>query len=137
MKNLTINVGDYVRTKCGSIFKIIGGNEDNWDLDISFGYLETFEEEWLELYRYNDNYSFFNNKNILKSSPNIIDLIVVGDVLLTDISPDDCGGIVVLRSVETENDIKRYKSKFENKEYILKGIITHEQIESMVYKIER
>ena len=76
---MKLNVGDYVRTKNGLIFKIIGGNVDNWDLDISFGMLETFEDNWLELYRYNDNGSFFDNKNIVKSSPNIIDLIEVGD----------------------------------------------------------
>lgn len=74
-------IGDYVRTKNGLIFKIIGGNVDNWNLDIPFDMMESFEENWLELYRYNDNGSFFDNKNIVKSSPNIIDLIEVGDFI--------------------------------------------------------
>ena len=69
----------YVRTKDGNIFKIIGGNVDNWEIDIDYSKLEQTEEYWLELYRYNDNYSFFDDKNIIKSSFNIIDLIEVGD----------------------------------------------------------
>ena len=64
-----MKVGDYVRTRNGLIFKITSGNVDNWDLDISFDILESFEENWLELYKYNDNGSFFDNKNIISRQP--------------------------------------------------------------------
>ena len=70
-----MKVGDYVRTKYGNIFKIIGGNEDNWEIDIDYSILENSEDAWLELFRCNDNNCFFTDTNILKSSPNIIDLI--------------------------------------------------------------
>ena len=125
-----MKVGDYVRTKNGSIFKIIGGNEDNWDLDISFGYLETFEENWLELYRYNDNYSFFNDKNIIKSSPNIIDLIEVGDYV---------NGHKVFKKEE-------YQIRVEDRENTwgvaildetdIKSIVTKEQFKDIEYEVK-
>lgn len=124
---MKLNVGDYVRTKNGSIFKIIGGNEDNWDLDISFGYLETFEEEWLELYRYNDNYSFFNDKSIIKSSPNIIDILEVGDYV-NGYRISYSGGFYQYwddmfdkNTIETDKDIK--------------SILTYEQFEAMQYVV--
>ena len=122
---MMINVGDYVRTKNGLIFKITGGNTDNWDFDISFGLLEIFEENWLELYRYNDNGSFFNDKNIIKSSPNIIDLIEVGDYVngrLVEWKSEDFVAFGRLDYVYEED---------------IKSIVTKEQFKSMEYKIEK
>lgn len=125
-----MKVGDYVRTKNGSIFKIIGGNEDNWDLDISFDYLETFEENWLELYRYNDNHNFFNDKNIIKSSPNIIDLIEVGDYVngsVVDFISFDKNyyGIEGFEGMVPKCSFKKN----------IKSIVTKEQFSSMEYKV--
>ena len=79
---MKLEVGMFVRTKDGNIFKIIGGNVDNWEIDIDYSKLEQTEENWLELYRYNDNYSFFNDKDIIKASHNIIDLIQSKDLIV-------------------------------------------------------
>jgi hypothetical protein len=129
-----MKVGDYVRTKNGLIFKIIGGNVDDWDFDISFGMLETFEENWLELYRDNDNGSFFNNKNIVKSSPNIIDLIEVGDYVngYRVVSVYNYGIYIEIPFIDQESigcneDLIRIEE--------IKSIVTKEQFESMEYKV--
>lgn len=131
-------IGDYVRTKNGLIFKIIGGNVDNWNLDIPFDMMESFEENWLELYRYNDNGSFFDNKNIVKSSPNIIDLIEVGDFVTYknsnfyfNIPTRVCG----LFDELTLSIVKMVGDNFLN-EVEITSIVTKEQFESMKYKVE-
>ena len=133
-----MNVGDYVRTRNGLIFKITGGNVDNWDLDISFDILESFEENWLELYKYNDNGSFFDNKNIVKSSPQIIDLIEVGDyvnghkVIEVDLDDiDDYGN--TFRYIKTEHD---YSLNYWVNENEIETIITKEQFDAMQYRVE-
>lgn len=117
----------YVRTKDGNIFKIIGGNVDNWEIDIDYSKLEQTEEYWLELYRYNDNYSFFDDKNIIKSSHNIIDLIEVGDY------------VNGLKVYEVRNDIKGFGvvvfSDCSIHECQIKSIVTKEQMEQMAYKV--
>ena len=132
---MKLEEGIYVRTRNGLIFKIIGGNVDNWDLDISFDILESFEENWLELYKYNDNGSFFNNKNIVKASHNIIDLIEVGDII-------DCeyGGVVSKCEVINEDDKLGIgwdnDGDFINLESVdIKSIVTSQQFESMSYKV--
>ena len=118
----------YVRTKCGNIFKIIGGNADNWEIDIDYSKLEQTEEYWLELYRYNDNYSFFDDKNIIKSSFNIIDLIESGDYVngyeVIKNTLKDGGNIVIVQGGNcfTNEDIK--------------SIVTKEQFLAMEYKVE-
>ena len=121
---MKLEVGMYVRTKDGNIFKIIGGNVDNWEIDIDYSKLEQTEENWLELYRYNDNYSFFNDKDIIKVSNNIIDLIEVGDYV---------NGFPVMHK---ENDILKCGLLVQFKENEIKSIVTKEQFESMKYSLE-
>lgn len=106
-----MKIGDYVRTKDGRIYKI--GDIGNF----------IYSEDDVII------------QGIIKSSPNIIDLIEVGDLIYVNISPDDCGGIIVPRITETERELNSLKLSIENKDYILKSIITHEQIESMEYKV--
>ena len=122
----------YVRTKCGNIFKIIGGNADNWEIDIDYSKLEQTEEYWLELYRYNDNYSFFDDKNIIKSSFNIIDLIEVGDVITTI---NLCGEITKIDKENNKIYTTCYDGEYCHKEDI-KSIVTKEQFEGMQYVIK-
>ena len=129
-----MKIGDYVRTNNGLIFKIIGGNEDNWQIDILYSTLEFFEDTWLELYQYNDNGGWFVKKNC-KHSSNIIDLIEPMDLMFVDIDNGYEGGIIVPRIAETQNELKNYIDNFKNNTYQLKGIITHEQIENMEYRI--
>lgn len=120
-----MKVNDYVRTNNGLIFKIVGGNEDNWQIDILYSTLEFFEDTWLELYQYNDNGGWFIKENC-KYSPNIIDLIEVGDYV---------NGERVI------NIIKKYKYLEVSDEEIIiyekdiKSILTKEQFERCEYKI--
>ena len=72
---------------------------------------------------------------IIKTSPNIIDLIEPMDLLYIDISPDDCGGIVVPRIPETLNELERYIEKIKLGEYILKYVVTHEKLENNMYEV--
>ena len=76
---MEIQVGEYVRTKKGNIFKIVGGNSDSYDIDIPCFKLENTEEDWFESNRYNENGYFFDEEHIVKHSSNIIDLIEEGD----------------------------------------------------------
>ena len=110
-----MKIGDYVRTKDGRIEKYSGTD----DCEI-------------------ENFSL---PEIIKSSPNIIDLIEVGDyvngMLVTEVSKLDSGSIEI-----TYNDRYRYlylkewnyESRF-NK-FKIKSIVTKEQFESMEYRIK-
>ena len=79
MTNAEIQVGEYVRTKNGSIFKIIGGNADDYLIDVDYHDLQKMEDDiydeltWLN---YNDNGSFIR-RIVKKHSFNLIDLIEV------------------------------------------------------------
>lgn len=130
-----LEVGMYVRTKGGNIFKIIGGNVDNWEIDIDYSKLEQTEENWLELYRYNDNYSFFNDKDIIKASHNIIELIKIGDYVngykVVDIKIFSDGNKYVV--IATEEHQSFWKDKVFEED--IKSIVTKEQFESMSYKV--
>lgn len=70
-----------------------------------------------------------------KASFDITDLIEPMDLMFIDISPDDCGGIVVPRIAETINELEQWKERISNKNCILKYVLTREQIESARYKV--
>lgn len=70
-----------------------------------------------------------------KASHNILELIEPMDLMFIDISPDDCGGIVVPRIAETINELEQWKERIFNKNCILKYVLTREQIESGRYKV--
>lgn len=126
---MEIKVNDYVRTKQGNIFKIIGGNEDNYEIDIDYSILEQTEEFWYESNRYNDNGYWFDNENVVKSSPNIIDLIEVGDY----VNGKEIEQIINNELYFEANDMAS-KISFEEKD--IKSIVTKEQFEQMEYKID-
>lgn len=126
---MNIEVGEYVRTKEGNIFKIIGGNSDNYDIDCSYYKLEALEDEWFESNRYNDNGYFFNERNIKKHSKNIIDLIEVGDVVKTGVNKS------FLHILATEKDLEHFKKVYKNKQDLIKSIVTKEQFNNMEYKL--
>ncbi len=75
---MNLEIGKYVRTCNGTIFKIVGGNEDKWDIDISYSCLSRLEDEDYTSYAYNKNNSFFKAL-AKKASHEPIDLIEVGD----------------------------------------------------------
>lgn len=137
---MELKEGMYVRTKHGVIFKIIGGNQDNWEIDIPYWYLELIEEDWLELYRYNDNGCWFTSHE-WKSSFNIIDLIEVGDYV-------NGGRVCYLKGQIDESDVASKEDALYT-EYIdeygewygyeadeIKSIVTHEQFDAMKYEVK-
>lgn len=75
---MKLEVGKWCRTKKGTIFKIIGGNVDMWEIDIDYSYLSKCENEDYNSYAYNKNNSLFEYL-VVKTSYNIIDILEVGD----------------------------------------------------------
>lgn len=86
---------------------------------------------------------FWNGRNqgvvvediIGKPSFNVIDLLEVGDLIYVDISPDDCGGIVTAKVLETLYELYDYKYKISSGKYILKGIVTKEQLLESCFEV--
>lgn len=127
---MKLEVGKWCRTKEGTIFKIIGGNVDMWEIDIDYSYLSKCENEDYNSYAYNKNNSLFEEL-VVKASYNIIDILEVGDYV---------NGLKVIDIVE--NDI--YISDYYAESYIgivkvkdIKSIVTHEQMEQMAYKVKK
>lgn len=118
---MEIKAGDYVRNCYGRIAKI-EYIEDN----------TAYCDNWLTQ-QYEDHIDFICLDNeedldeIIKSSPNIIDLVEVGDV----IRYKDEYGNVLIRDVH--NSVVMYDIKFKNIEVL--SIVTKEQFSSMEYKI--
>lgn len=120
-----MNVEDYVRTKDGRIGKII--QEE---------YITPCNDKHRYIYLINaDNEMWYDEETIIKSSPNIIDLIEVGDYV---------NGFEVLR-VDKECNLypKTLKCQYPNNtDYFdvfnedIKSIVTREQFSQMEYKVE-
>lgn len=77
-----------------------------------------------------------HRKDIFNASYELMDLIETGDLMYIDISPDNCGGIVVPRVAETLNELNKWKEKFASGECVLKAILTKEQIIHNWYKVQ-
>ena len=101
-----MNVGDYVRTRDGIIQKIT---------DIFDTSMEIATDKGKIIYSYID---------IIKSSPNIIDLIEVGDYV---------NGFYVINKPFNQRLHTEFDDFFEED---IKSIVTKEQFESMEYKIK-
>ena len=124
-----MKVGDYVRTNKGNIAKIVKIT----DLTIICDYII-----------YPSNYGF--NKQLrkeslkrlgVKSSPNIIDLIEVGDVLVVkDFVDEACMIFTDIYLIQNEQQLINIKSDLEkNKNKKLYSIVTSEQFSQMEYRI--
>ena len=124
---MKLNVGNYVRTKDGIIAKLI-------EIRPYLEYGETIETKVCYFDKnidgYNNGVDFeYAKEIIIQSSPNIIDLIEVGDYV---------NGLKVIDIVE--NDI--YISDYYAESYIgvvkvkdIKSIVTKEQFLQMEYKV--
>lgn len=125
-----MKVGDYVRTKQGiEKIKVV---EENFIGDENCIFYATDNKEWNGAY--NGKYNGFTNRNrtIIKSSPNIIDLIEVGDYVnghkVVDIAE------APKRAVYIE-DIKQKSGLIPYTRDNITSILTKEQFESMEYKL--
>lgn len=124
---MKLEVGKWCRTKKGTIFKIIGGNVDMWEIDIDYSYLSKCENEDYNSYAYNKNNSLFEYL-VVKASYNIIEILEKGDYV---------NGHRV-EEIDFENE-----EIFTDSEYYcgivefcnIKSVITHEQFEQMAYKV--
>ena len=113
-----MKVGEYIRTDDGLIGKIVSEPyeyKDSIGCDIDFGNNDIYNE--YEMYQ-----------SIIKSSPNIIDLIEVGDY------------VNGLKVQEVNNEIKGFGTVVFDKdtsimEDYIYSIVTKETFESMEYKI--
>ena len=109
-----MKIGDYVRTDDGLIGKIVSEPyeyKDSIGCDIDFGNNDIYNE--YEMYQ-----------RIIKSSPNIIDLIEVGDYVNGEKVTDKFDYLLAFGN----NDY--YKNENE-----IKNIVTKEQFEEITYKI--
>lgn len=122
--------GEYIRTKNGSIFKIIGGTPDNYDIDVDYYDLGKMEDDIfddLTTFNYNDNGNFI--RDITKiHSPDIIDLIEVGDYVNGKKVLEKIGDFYLNVSSSSINDNRIFND-------MIHTIVTHEQFERMKYKI--
>ena len=113
-----MNIGDYVRTKDGIILKI----KDTEDI-------YTTDNIYIGMAIYDDDGHFINDVEIIKSSPNIIDLIEENDyingnkVMFADKE---------LKCIIVNNNVSESGLFYEKD---IKSIVTKEQFESMEYKI--
>ena len=105
---MEIEVGDYVRTQGGYIYKALG---EQLYLD-NIGETVNFIEE------------------IVKHSKNIIDLVEVGDMVhIKDVLHED------ITYIWSEDYLKALKEDIQNGIKLV-SIVTHEQFESIEYKVE-
>lgn len=110
-----IEVGEYVRTKNGAIDKV----------DALYGMIENTVHL--------ENQKWFDIKNIVKHSKQLIDLIENKDVLKVRIDKT----IMFFGIDEDTSDIKykEFIENIENGEYELVEILTKEQFEANCYKV--
>ena len=112
-----MKVGDYVRTESGGIGKII-----EIDNNASCSHIITDNETFgLGWDGEQVNWDFITE--IVKSSPNIIDLIEVGDYVNGN-KVTDINGIIYVKDVGFLEEIE------------IKSIVTKEQFETTEYKCE-
>ena len=131
---MKLEVGMCVRSKINGMIGKITDIENIEVLNEKREVLISGEKRYILDNNYNRGFCD-TEKDIVIASHNILDLIEPMDLMFIDISPDDCGGIVVPRVAETEAELKKYKKYFASGWFVLKGVVTREQIENMTYKV--
>lgn len=109
-----MKVGDYVRTENG-IDKVAGYRRE-----------PEYENGHVVWFKKSDSGCRFTDKDLPKSSPNIIDLIEVGDYV---------NGLKVEKKYEDRVVINTRDEIIVWFEYQIKSIVTKEQFKSMEYKV--
>lgn len=120
-----MNVGDYVRTNCG-IAKIVSFEGENILINIDKAIMIYHENYWATC----------TKEEIIKSSPNIIDLIEVGDyvngyIVIKEVPKDKRKKQTIILECEPANDLGEWE--IGNNE--IETIVTHEQFSQMEYKV--
>ena len=108
-----IKVGDYIRAKFGVITQI----ETIKDSVV-------WTNEFIDVHhRYNEG--IIEKRDIIKHSPNIIDLIEVGDYV---------NGVIVTQSYI--DNIKHIAPEIKESNYGIKSIVTKEMMKSIEYRVD-
>ena len=130
---MKLEVGKWCRTKKGTIFKIIGGNVDKWEIDIDYSSLSRCENEDYNSYAYNKNNSLFEDL-VVKASYNIIDLIKSKDIIL-----GRDGKIYQCWKIYKDYVFTYSKNKQGQTitlvDYQIDKVLSKEQFEQMAYKV--
>ena len=126
-----MKVGDYVRTKDGYIYKIEDGEEFYEDyVDVGIGTIPDVDGIWVD----KEHFQYVDKREIVKSSPNIINLIEVGDYVngykVIDIVKEFK---VIIDELELDTTTGLYHNIGITN---IKSIVTKEQFESMEYKVK-
>lgn len=123
-----MNVGDYVRTDTGIIQKIdkIYEQNDTNDTHIQLNKMGAGKSVFI---LDNGKELLYSKGEVIKSSPNIIDLIEVGDYV---------NGVLI----NIKDDKGVYHGAYDSKDEVhitkvedIKSIVTYEQFKSMEYKV--
>lgn len=114
----------YVITDKGRIGKVI---TDEYEL----------KDEYANDIEFNDGVedTYYMNDTIVDANYDIIKLLRPLDLIYVDISPDDYGGIVVPRIAETLGELEKYKEYLSTGYWILKGVVTKEQLVEKLYEV--
>ena len=125
VKENKMKVGDYVRTNDGI------GRITKYKYEPEY---ENCHIIWFD----DNNYGIRYIDNEIKSSPNLIDLIEVGDIVRIETEKDDTNIFEVVAINYNDGEIGVFNNNFEfdwASIEQLKSIVTKEQFESMEYKI--
>lgn len=112
----------YIRTKEGKIDKVLEINTEDFDEPVVR----------LASYPIGMYQGMFEYKN---ANYDLLELIEPMDLMYIDISPDNCGGIVVPRIAETLNELEEWKERIRSGECKLVMIATSQQINEICYEV--
>ena len=128
---MKLEIGQFARLKSGYICKIINVNdfrEPNMKYGVDANYLK--------------DVMFIGDDNIVKASYNIIDILECGDIIKLfmedDIDEEDTNIFELIAINYNDNEIGVFNSDFQIEFFPienLRGILTHEQMEQMAYKV--
>lgn len=124
-----LKIGDFVRTKKG-IAKII-----DRILDPTHYYFKMWVTDiYLEL---NDDTEYICEKDIIKASDKLIDLVEVKDIVLIEEFVDEaCIIFEDMYYIQNENQLSNFKdSLIRNKNKKIKQILTKEMFDQISYKV--
>ena len=129
---MKLEVGQFARLKGGYICKIINVNdfrEPNMKYGVEANYLK--------------DVMFIGDDDVVKASYNIIDILECGDIIKLfmedDIDEEDTNIFELIAINYNDNEIGVFNSDFQIEFFPienLRGILTHEQMEQMAYKVE-